>query len=273
MTPDMFWVFAVGALWFGAILGSFLNALLFRFNTGRGMRGRSRCMSCNHTLQYLDLVPIFSWVFLRGRCRYCGAKISFQYPLVEATAAVLSVKLLFLFYADPSYAVLQYLFWLLVWMTLLFVVVYDLKHQIIPWSCSILLAVLAFVGLFFSFDSFSLMVPTVWALLAGPLLALPLFLLSLVSGGRWMGFGDGALELSLGWFLGLSLGASAFMYAFWSGALVGVSLLLFARLPWSKANSRFTMKSEIPFAPYLVLGAALAYFLHVDLFSSLPTLF
>jgi prepilin signal peptidase PulO-like enzyme (type II secretory pathway) len=83
-----------------------------------------------------------------------------------------------------------------------------------------------------------------------------------------MGWGDSALELSLGWFLGLSLGLTAFMLAFWSGAFVGIVLLAASRLGFFG----YTIKSELPFAPFLVLGAALAYFFHVDFFSTISLL-
>ena len=259
-----------GAALLGIIIGSFLNALSFRFNTGRrvlalsGAQSRSKCMSCGHMLAGIDLVPFFSFIFLRGRCRYCGSKISWQYPLVEFVAGVLSV-LVFLSHPTP----LGYGFWLLVWMTLLFVVIYDIKHTIIPWSCSVFLALLALLSLFVSFDTLQVAVPHATAFLAGPVLAAPLFLLSLVSMGRWMGWGDSALELSLGWFLGLTAGLTAFMLAFWSGALVGVVLLALSRLK----IFRFTIKSEIPFAPFLIFGALVSHFFHVDFFQSLQVLF
>ena len=264
MPPAYLFLFAAAV--FGSIAGSFLNALLFRFNTGRsvlvlslGASGRSRCMHCGHVLAASDLVPVFSFLFLRGKCRYCGSRLSWQYPLVELTAAVLSAGI-YALYPQP----LAYAFWFVVWMTLLFVVVYDLRHKIIPWSCSIVLAVLALSSLFFSFSTGQFGTPGLWALLAGPLLAAPLLLLSAVSGGRWMGWGDGALELSIGWLLGISAGATAFILAFWSGALVGLLLMAF--------NSRVRMDSEVPFAPFLILGAGLALFFHVDFFSSISML-
>lgn len=255
-------IFPIAAVLLGAIVGSFLNALSFRFNTGRGMGGRSYCDTCGHTLATLDLVPVFSYVFLGGRCRYCSARISLQNPLVELAAAALSL-LVYLNYPAPA----AYAFWLVVWMTLLFVVIYDLRHQIIPWSCSIFLALLAFVSLFFpaliyiGLPYVFFAVPSIWALLAGPLLALPLTLISFVSWGRWMGWGDGALELSLGWFLGLTMGASALMLAFWIGAAVGIVLIA--------AKKGLTMRSELPFAPFLICGALVAQFFHVDFFSTL----
>ena len=252
-------LFALAAALLGAVIGSFLNALSFRFNTGKGMLGRSRCMHCGHGLSAPDLVPVFSYLFLHGQCRYCSARLSPQYPLVEAAAAFLS----FLVYLNhPGFLVFS--FWLLVWMTILFVVVYDLRHGIIPWSCSLLLIVLAL----FAFVA-GLVPSGPTALLAGPLLALPLFLISLVSLGRWMGWGDSVFELSIGWLLGATLGASALLLAFWSGAIVGVTLIFLSRLRRKKTMLQFTMGSEVPFAPFLAFGAFLAHFFHVDFFSAL----
>jgi leader peptidase (prepilin peptidase)/N-methyltransferase len=173
-------------------------------------------------------------------------------------AALLS---LWVFIIHPS--PVAYAYWLLVWVTLLFVVIYDLKHMIIPWSCSLFLAVLSLGGLVFGLVGQT----GVWAFAAGPLLALPLFLLSLVSRGRWMGWGDSALELSLGWFLGLMGGLTALMLAFWIGSVIGIALILWQR--FTHASRGFTINSEIPFAPFLVLGALVVYFLHVDFFSSI----
>jgi leader peptidase (prepilin peptidase)/N-methyltransferase len=238
----------VAAAAIGLILGSFLNALLFRYNTGRSvMHGRSACMRCGHTLCALDLVPVLSFVFLRGRCRYCGAKISWQYPLVELVAAVLAVAT-FVLNPEP----LWFAYWFAVWMALLFITVYDLRHKIIPWSASLTLLGLALIYALF----FGTWLGAVWAL--------PLFLLSAVSKGTWMGWGDGLLELSLGLLLGFTAGLTALFAAFWAGAFVGIALIALRR--------GVTIKSEVPFAPFLIAGAALAYFLHADLFTTLPLL-
>ncbi len=253
----------IGAIFLGAIVGSFINALSYRFNTGRGMGGRSYCDTCGHTLSPADLVPVFSYLFLRGRCRYCRAKISIQNPVVEIVAASLSGLI---YFAHPTPIV--FAFWFLVWMTLLFVVVYDLRHTIIPWSCSILLCCFALFSMFVT-PSLSFTVPSLELLLAGPILAAPLFLLSLISKGRWMGWGDSGLELGLGWLLGLTFGGTALMLAFWSGAIVGILLMLFSRVVWQRKSKRLTMVSEIPFAPFLVFGAFLVHFFHVDFFSTI----
>lgn len=252
--------FSLATFLFGAIIGSFLNALLFRFNTGRSVAsGRSRCMHCNHELKALDLIPVFSFIYLRGRCRYCGTKISWQYPTVELAAAILSLSI---YIQSPN--VVFYGFWFFVWMILLCIVVYDIRHGIIPWSFSIILAVCAFIQLFFSPATLSVGIPTIESLLAGPALALPFFFFSLVSRGRWMGWGDSGLELSLGWLLGPTLGLTALMLGVWSGAIVGIIL--------ATISKRYTIKSEIPFAPFLALGAGLVFFFHVDFFSLIPIL-
>jgi leader peptidase (prepilin peptidase)/N-methyltransferase len=214
-------------------------------------------------------------VYLHGKCRYCGAKVSLQYPIVELVGAFVGVLVYQAHPALMGFAInpFGFLFWFLVWMTLLFVVVYDIKHTIIPWSCSGLLAALAFFSLFFNFATFHFGVPTLWQVLAGPLLASPLFLLSLVSRGTWMGWGDSALELSLGWFLGVSMGFTALMLGFWIGAGVGLVLMALSTFFKRLGFFGYTISSEIPFAPFLVLGALLAHFFHVDFFSTLGPLF
>lgn len=247
-------MFILSAALLGAIAGSFLNALLFRAGTGRSvLKGRSQCMRCGHTLAALDLVPILSWLFLNGRCRYCRARISAQYPLVELAAAVLSCGV-----AWHSAAPLEFALWFLAWMTLLYTLVYDLRHLVIPWACSGTLALLGIAWVALSAP----LSPLAWA--AGPAVAAPLLFLSLVSRGRLMGWGDGAMMLGIGWLLGLAGGYTALLAGFWSGALVGIVLLGLRR--------GYTMRSELPFAPFLIFGAGVAYFLHADIFATLSTL-
>ncbi len=242
------------AAFLGAILGSFLNALLFRYNTGRSvLRGRSSCMQCGHTLSAIDLVPILSYLFLRGKCRYCHSKVSWQYPLVELLGTVLAVGI-YLELGISLYSALA----LCSWFVLLFLAVYDLRHQILPWSALFLLSGLALVQIY-------LVEPSMVAFVAGPATALPFFLLALISRGTWMGWGDAPLGLGVGWLLGLTAGLTAVVLAFWIGASVGIVLLLLSK--------RYTIKSEVPFAPFLVAGAACAYFLNVDFFQNISALF
>jgi len=256
----------------GTIFGSFLNVVIYRMGSGVGYFGRSKCLSCGKTLTPSMLVPVFSFLFARGRCRYCGVKLSWQYPLVETAAGVLFLAVLWVTGFDSLHAsLLEAAFFALetaIWMTLLTITVYDLKHKIIPDRLSLLLAVLACAVLLLRWN-FGLLTPhfvpflgefiPLWVdLLAGPLLFLPFALLWLFSGGRAMGLGDAKLALGLGWFLGFSGGVTAIILAFWIAFFPSLFLLFLSR-------KHFTMKSEIPFAPFLILGALLVFVWGIDI--------
>ena len=248
----------------GTILGSFINALAFRHNTGKSMWGRSGCTTCGMTLMARDLVPVASFLFLRGRCRGCSARISTQYPIVEVLAGVIAV----LSYAQTSAPIL-FVLSMGFFMVLLFIAVYDLRHTIIPDQFVYTAGVLAL--LFHSIDeSGALSFPDLSYIASGLIFALPLVLIWLFSKGKAMGLGDGKLMCAIGFFLGFNLGLSAFLFSFWIGAVVGVALLLSARA--HNGGRQVTMKSEVPFGPFLVLGTAIAYFFNVT-FSSLLLFF
>jgi prepilin signal peptidase PulO-like enzyme (type II secretory pathway) len=105
-------------------------------------------------------------------------------------------------------------------------------------------------------------VPSLWNILAGPVLALPFATLWLVSGGKWMGLGDAKLALPMGWILGIALGFSAIIIAFWIGAAVGIILILSEKIT---RRGNLSMKSEIPFAPFLILGLTIVYFTGINI--------
>ncbi|MEX2369292.1 MAG: prepilin peptidase [Candidatus Paceibacterota bacterium] len=268
---------------FGAILGSGLNALAWRVETAQSWKtGRSKCPYCSHLLSWWELVPLLSFLILRGRCHKCSQSISLQYPLVELAAAGLTT-LSFLTFGFTVGGVVAFLISLL----LLFIYVYDGRRMLIPdlavWSFNLV----AFAALFLSAD-YSLLfggslftLPTWWQLAAGPILALPFLLLWLGSRGRAMGFGDVELTLGIGWLLGVSLGFSAVFYAFWIGAVVSLGLLAYQKM-WKVSSSksgdgriistqpeeqdRLTLKSAVPFGPFLILGFLIAFFGNVTLF-------
>ena len=121
---------------FGAIIGSFLNVVIYRFNTGRGIGGRSACFSCRRTLMPSDLIPVLSFIFLRGKCRGCKSAVSFQYPLVEIMTGFLFAGV---FYADQALLLVSPIaftynvaYHLVIMSILVVILVYDLKHKIIP---------------------------------------------------------------------------------------------------------------------------------------------
>ena len=117
---------------FGAIIGSFLNVVSLRFNTGVGLGGRSMCMSCGKTLRWMELIPVFSFIFLRGACRKCKSKISWQYPLIEFISGAIFVLILLKFPPVSPLAALSTLMYLLTACILIVIAAYDAKHQIIP---------------------------------------------------------------------------------------------------------------------------------------------
>lgn len=263
----------------GAIVGSFLNVVIFRFNTGTALSGRSRCFSCGNTVAWYDLIPILSFFFLMGRCRFCRSKISFQYPLVEFLTGLLFVgafwRVAFVSFPLDIFSVFYALFTIdLVVLGLLVVIaVYDLKHKIIPDRLVFLFIILSLVKLFLT-SEFSAMLrfPRILDLFAGLILALPIFLLWLISGGRWIGLGDAKLALGIGWFLGFSAGVSALVVGFWFGAAVSLLLLALSRFGRGGFGRRFpsglknlTMSSEVPLAPFLILGFLAAYFFRIDI--------
>lgn len=258
---------------FGTIIGSFLNVVIYRFNTGKSMiNSRSICMTCNVTLRWYELIPVLSFLFQKGRCRTCASQISHQYPLVEFITAVMFTIIAYHLLPILSVSFGIYLFFLLyfvlIFSILIVISVYDIRHKIIPDKLSYTFTILSLVLMFLHYSSLSnvvFVIPNIWQFLAGPLLALPFFLISYLSGGRLMGMGDPKLILGIGWMLGLSVGASALFIAFFIGAVVGVVTLLLKKFATG-------LKTEIPFAPFLVLGAFIAFIYNID-FMSLASLF
>lgn len=280
----MEYVFYTAVLAFGAVIGSFLNVVAYRYNTGMSMlAGRSKCFSCGKTLRWYELVPIFSFLIQEGACRSCGSPISRQYIAVESVTAflfLLSALVVLPSVPDALDVARLILVWTIVSL-LMVIAVYDIRHKIIPDGI-----VYAFSGLSLAFaftDSVAsgAGVPDTLHLIAGPVLFLPFAVLWFFSRGAWMGFGDAKLAWGIGWFLGLRAGVSALVLGFWAGAIAGIFLLL--REKFSRAGKNgmsadsargFGMKSEIPFAPFLILGTLTAFFAGVDVFPAFtPDLF
>ena len=247
----------------GLIIGSFLNVVIFRFNTERSFGGRSGCMTCQNKLSWSELVPLLSFFVLRGRCRNCKAKISIQYPIVELISGLvfagLFLKFQDIFYINTFVFSVSYAYYAVMFSLLLVIAVYDFKHKIIPDTLSLVFGVVTFIGLFF-FSNFLFFphIPSVLEFLSGILLALPFAFIWLISKGTWMGLGDAKLALGLGWLLGFSRILSGAVVAFWSGAIIGFLLIVFTK--------KYGMKSEIPFAPFLVLGVFIAFLFELSLF-------
>ncbi len=246
----------------GLIVGSFLNVVVLRKGV-TSLQGRSKCPSCGKQIRGYDLIPFFSWIILRGRCRNCGSKISVQYPLVEACTGILFA----LIGGSPFPVGFFYLFlFCTIAAILVCIAVYDMRHTIIPDEWVYSFAALAFFGMGPILATLSPDASTLFYLLGGPLVALPLFLLWFVSGGRWMGLGDAKLALGIGWLLGPVLGSVAVLFSFILGSIVLVPLLVFDRVithiwPYQRRVRGLTMKSEVPFGPFLIGSCLILWFL------------
>jgi leader peptidase (prepilin peptidase)/N-methyltransferase len=238
----------------GLIFGSFLNVVIYRYNTGsaswRIVGGRSQCLSCGKLLRWYELIPVFSFLFQQGRCSGCGSKISWQYPLVE-----LLTGLSFLLVWQLPLPLVSKSVYLLIVLLLVVIAAYDFRHLIIPDAFVYSFIILALAHAIWLGDFLSYF-------LTGLGLAAFFWILWLVSRGRWLGFADGKLALGIGFLLGPALGVSAVVLAFWIGAVAGVALIIVSRL--SARYGYVTMKSELPFAPFLILGLALTIFLNLN---------
>lgn len=232
---------------FGLILGSFLNCIIYRLETGQSfVKGRSFCPHCKETLQWHDLIPVLSFLYLRGKCRYCKTEISWQYPLVEIATA-----LLFLFLFISRY---NFLFNILIVPALIIIFVYDLKHYIIPNK----VIYPAIIGIFlwqliFTISHFHSYFINIFITALYSAVGAALFFLAivLITRGKGMGIGDIKLAFLMGFILSWPDILIALIVAFLLGAAVGLFLILLGKK---------SMKSEVPFSPFLITGFFLALF-------------
>ena len=229
----------------GAVCASFAGVLAERIHTGQSwVSGRSRCNSCAVPLRTRDLIPILSWLIYKGRCGICTARVPGAYVLSE-----LALGLTFAF----SYLTLGLTpalpFFLLATATLLFIVLYDLRHMIVPAYSSLVLLILSLVVAV-------LVTPEVQelglTLLVAGGIGLFFFLLHTLSRGRAMGLGDAPVALALSILVG-SQAFTGLLFSFWIGALCGIIIL-------STRRGGPRMGIEVPFVPFLALGYLLAFF-------------
>jgi len=223
----------------GLCIGSFCNVLIYRMPRGLGIaRGRSFCPACAHTLAAKDLVPLFSWAFLRGKCRYCGAKIPARYPLVELLGGALAVVAPLVFGWRLS-ALVAFLAGCIL-LTIAFI---DADTQEIPDALVIALAVVAIAAAIFTRD-----VP-IWRRVIGLfVLSLPMVLLNLI---KPTSFGGGDIKLCA---------ASGFLLG-WQNMLVGGFLALLSGGAWGVyllASKKKGRREHFAFGPFLAAGIYIA---------------
>lgn len=229
---------------FGLAIGSFINVVATRYdgehflfaNTVIG--GRSHCEQCKKTLRWFELVPLFSFAIQGARCRRCKAPLSVQYPFVELISGLIFVCVPLI----VGLAVAASIVWVLVFEALLLMSLIDIELGIIPDEINVFLGVL---GILLAINSMS------EARLIGALAAGLFFgALILITKGKGMGMGDLKLAIPLGLLFGWPTISLVFMFAFLTGAVVGLVSIAF------KKN---TMKGTLPFGPFLAIGSAIIF--------------
>jgi len=250
-------IFHILVFIFGTFIGSFLNVVILRYNTGKTIaKGRSRCFSCSKTLKWNHLIPVLSYVFLRGKCSYCKSKISMQYPVIEILTG-----LSFLFIIQKVAISPMSIFYLVVFSILLVISAYDYRHKIIPDGL-----VFTFIGLSFLrivIDYFTMKGDISMDIFSGLFISLFFATLWWISDGSWMGFGDAKLALGIGWLLPFCQNVSAIMLSFFIGSIAGIFLLIFAKIVNYKGKL-LHLDHEIPFAPFLILATFMTFAFNFD---------
>jgi prepilin signal peptidase PulO-like enzyme (type II secretory pathway) len=250
--------------WFGLAFGSFVNALVWRIHEqSRGKKknskvnlsiinGRSICPSCKHMLAWYDLIPVFSWLYLHGRCRYCKKTISVQYPLVELATAFIFVCS-YLFWPDGLHFAgnwVLFITWLATSVGLVALLVYDLRWMLLPNRIIYPTAAIAALGraiYIIGYSSHAWHDLLAWA--ASIAVASGIFwLIFVVSNGKWIGFGDVRLGLITGTVLASP--AKSFLMIF-IGSVLGTLFIIPALLTGNK-----TVNSKLPYGPFLIMGCA-----------------
>jgi leader peptidase (prepilin peptidase)/N-methyltransferase len=227
---------------FGLLVGSFLNVCIYRLPLGESIVWpASRCTQCQRNLSWYENIPVVSWVVLRGRCRTCGQRISWMYPIVELCTSVLFASV-YVLYGPTLLGVVRLAFGC----ALIVLFVIDLQHQILPNAITIPGIVIGFVCSFF--------VPPGWRdSLIGILLggAVPWAIAEAyfrIRGYEGLGMGDVKMLAMIGAFLGWQLMLVTLILASFAGSVVGLAFIAAGR----------GRKYALPFGTFLAVGAAVS---------------
>ena len=242
----------------GLCFGSFVNMLIYRtalrykltksqFLISNDKKKRSFCDYCGKQLKWYENIPVFSWLFLKGKTKCCHKKLPVSYPVVELTTGLLFLifNLKFEIFNQIQIFNFQFLIGLVIVVLLVFSAVFDWKYMILPDFSTIILIIISFLNLLINKENIFL------NLLMALVSAGFLLVLNLITKGKGMGMGDVKLAIFMGLFLGYPKIIVAFYVAFIVGAIYGLTLMVF-----KKANK----KSQVPFGPFLILGILIVWF-------------
>lgn len=231
--------------WFivGTILASFVGVVVSRFPSDgfkSTLAGRSLCDNCRHKLNPLDLIPIISFISTLGKCRYCHQQLSWRYPLGELIFGLLAVAVAYKFKTVPLIAI-----------NLTVILVFFIIAGI-DWLTKTVVENVVIIGLALVLVNIAITKLPIQTALLGALVGGGLFALLVgVSRGRWMGAGDIEIGALIGLWLGYPIILVSLMTAFVTGAGYGLVLI---------GQKKAGLKSQVPFGPFLVLGALAGLF-------------
>ena len=236
----------------GLSIGSFINCLIWRLHKKKTILGRSICPKCKNKIFWYDNIPLFSFLFLRGKCRKCRKKISWQYPLVELITGILFVMAALINYqllglenlVTFNFFLLILKSWFLI-AIMIIIFIYDLKYYLILDIIALPACIIIFIlNLFLGFS--------LWNLLISGIIGGSFFLLQfLVSKGKWIGGGDIRLGLLMGLSLSWPMSIFAIFLAYIIGSIVVLPLLILKKKK---------LKSEIPLGVFLSTATIITLF-------------
>lgn len=238
-------LFAIIIFIIGLLIGSFLNVCIYRIPKEESIAfPPSHCSSCGSNIKPYDLIPVISWILLRGKCRNCSEKISMRYPLVELTTAILF--LLTYFQYGVTIYLARYLL-LIPFLIIIAMIDYDTMevYATTTW-CAIAVGVI-FLGVNFYFQE-PVITYIYGGLLGAGTITFIILLTKLILGTEGMGWGDVEICGLCGLFLGFKLALMMMFFSFIIGGIIGVYLLRF-----KKKNGR----AEMPFGPSIIIATFL----------------
>lgn len=234
---------------FGACFGSFYNVVGYRLPRNMSLiKPSSHCTTCNHPLNILDLFPIFSYIFLKGKCRYCGSKVGKFYPIFETLTGILFV-ICYLKYGFSYEFIIAIIFI----STALIVMISDFGTMIIPDEVlivsSLMIIITKFIGIGFN--------NTMYAILNGVVAFILMYLLKLFGDLLFKKESMGGGDIKLMFVFGLVLG--------WPTAILSVFFSSFIALPTSFFLMSKDNSHEVPFGPFLSIAAVILLLSGIDM--------
>jgi prepilin signal peptidase PulO-like enzyme (type II secretory pathway) len=246
------------SFFYGAAIGSFVQVVATRLNVAPVAASKSKCLSCGEALRASDLVPVFSYLFLKGKCRYCKVPYGMSALCIEIMFGVVFVLLyhFFLIGVTPWTALAWLLYYTLLFISLGVVTLYDYKHSYVPVPYLFVFSLLCLLmlGMRYVYE------PSAAVLLGPVVVSLPFLLIWIFSRGKALGFGDVILYMAVGAFFGIEQGLAVLLISIWLGAIVGIVIYTIRR---KNKNTN----SAIPFVPFIVLAFLIVLFTDMSIFS------